>query len=965
MNPALLARYIWLFAFCYVIVAALVFQKFLLPALPALHGGQGLLMNDATLYHQVAVSIATNIREQGWSAWSILSTETNTTGNVAVLAALYAIFQFDPALIIPVNAFLQATSALLLFLICRELWPARIGVVTGVIVATLFVCFPTGISWYGQPLKEPFLMTGVFLLVYGWLRAWNASAGVMGALVPSCGGLLLIAFVKPYYLRLHLVVMALVLLGMLLGWMAGKRKQVRIFLIFALTFLFAIVLLLSTGASRPGSGMQYEEWQAGEYVQSSVSSKVQVSANKISPWKWEPTTGVPDVIEKYFEVGAKTRAGLIEYNRQVGANTTIDADNAPNKVLGVLLYLPRALQIGLFAPMPDTWFEREGLTKAVAVAETVIWYCIFPGLFLVLYFARTKPILTVIAFSIYFITVLSFVTPNVGSLYRYRFLFEFLLMSVAIGGWLTLLSRKFAILDKWPSFSAATDSPPAPDVVNEAEKPRGHVIGSGFAVSIMTLIVSLGFFGRDLLLARWFGAGHQVDAFFLGQMIPMFVVAVLAMPAGATLIPNYCAIRQREGGEAARKSAANLTVQLTALMVFIASLIYMMTQYLHWIPGFSFPPEQMANIEVVTNIYLLMMVLGAWIIVASAILNAEGSMLLPTLAQLSVPVIAIAAMWVSGAAHGLYPVVYGMLLGQIVHLAIVSHALARRRLWPVFDRRSIASLGKAPLRQYLLLAAAALFTALSIPVANTLALRMGPGGISVVGIGVKAALLVTGVIGAGLTTILLPYFSGLVAKHRHGQARSDFSFFLLLVTLIVVPLAVLLILMTEPVIKALFWGSEFSEMDLSSLITVTQFGLVQLPFFACGLVAIKYITAYGKSGMILLSSVAGLLITWILGDFLSKNMGVGGIALAMSISMAISSAMLVFYINHLRHLSVVDSIFIAFNWLIFISTVMCWRYQLYVGVGVSLVAYLLLVLGNWYALFVEWRTTGRVSPAQT
>ena len=81
---------------------------------------------DSLIFHNVAVSLAESIRLHGWSAWTIWPA-TGVTGNVGILGALYALFGDDPALIIPVNALLHATSGVIVYLIGRKLFPNRIG----------------------------------------------------------------------------------------------------------------------------------------------------------------------------------------------------------------------------------------------------------------------------------------------------------------------------------------------------------------------------------------------------------------------------------------------------------------------------------------------------------------------------------------------------------------------------------------------------------------------------------------------------------------------------------------------------------------------------------------------------------------------------------------------------------------------------------------------------------------------
>ena len=205
--------HVWLFAFIYAAALSLIFQKLVLPMLPALHAGQGLMKNDAFLYHQAALTLAENIREHGWSAWSPWSSQTSTSGNVAVLSALYALFSPTPALIIPVNAVLHATSAAMLVLIGRELFPGRAGNLAGLTAAGLFVFFPSALSWYSQPLKDSYVIAGTLLVFYSWVMALRPMPWRRGLLAPlawMAAGVSLIVFVKPYYLKLLLVALLLV-----------------------------------------------------------------------------------------------------------------------------------------------------------------------------------------------------------------------------------------------------------------------------------------------------------------------------------------------------------------------------------------------------------------------------------------------------------------------------------------------------------------------------------------------------------------------------------------------------------------------------------------------------------------------------------------------------------------------------------------------------------------------------------
>ncbi len=121
----LTARLLWVIFFCYAVVAALLFQKILLPLVPSLHAGQGLMSNDPSFFHSMAVQITETIRSDGWGSLHIWA--DYTAGNVAVLACLYTLFGPDPSLIIPINAAFHAAGGVLIFLLACELSPGKVG----------------------------------------------------------------------------------------------------------------------------------------------------------------------------------------------------------------------------------------------------------------------------------------------------------------------------------------------------------------------------------------------------------------------------------------------------------------------------------------------------------------------------------------------------------------------------------------------------------------------------------------------------------------------------------------------------------------------------------------------------------------------------------------------------------------------------------------------------------------------
>ena len=129
-SPALIVFPLWVTLFCFTVIVGLLFQKVILPNMPSMHGGHGLMNLDAIYFHQVAIRIAENIQANGWT-WDTIRipdyAQSSAGGQVIILGGLYAAFGVDPTLILPINALLHASSGILIFLIVQLLCPGQIG----------------------------------------------------------------------------------------------------------------------------------------------------------------------------------------------------------------------------------------------------------------------------------------------------------------------------------------------------------------------------------------------------------------------------------------------------------------------------------------------------------------------------------------------------------------------------------------------------------------------------------------------------------------------------------------------------------------------------------------------------------------------------------------------------------------------------------------------------------------------
>jgi len=125
-----------------------------------------------------------------------------------------------------------------------------------------------------------------------------------------------------------------------------------------------------------------------------------------------------------------------------GAGSFVDQEMRFHNLADVLLYLPRALQIGLLAPWPDMWFAHAKLSggewmRRVAAVEMSVAYLLLPGLIFVIW--RGGPAMRTLGlFCIVIVIIQALAIPNVGTLYRMRYVFFHVLLGLGIVGYVSL-----------------------------------------------------------------------------------------------------------------------------------------------------------------------------------------------------------------------------------------------------------------------------------------------------------------------------------------------------------------------------------------------------------------------------------------------------------------------------------------------------------------------------------------------
>jgi putative peptidoglycan lipid II flippase len=232
-----------------------------------------------------------------------------------------------------------------------------------------------------------------------------------------------------------------------------------------------------------------------------------------------------------------------------------------------------------------------------------------------------------------------------------------------------------------------------------------------------------------------------------------------------------------------------------------------------------------------------------------------------------------------------------------------------------------------------------------------MAASLSSGSVAAFNLGNKFVLFVTGVVGTGIATVMLPHFSSFIARSNLLDARRELSFFLFLTTVLSIPLSILFYLVSEQFVRTAFLGNAFSNNDVRVVAKVVEFGIIQLPFFSCNMLLLKFATANRNVNWIMITSMLGLFMNVIMNFLFMKYIGVAGISLASTLSLMIATILFIIVIHKSGDIYWVDIAMITLNWMLFLTVILCFHYHSFSGVIISLLALLFISLGHLKVFF--------------
>jgi putative peptidoglycan lipid II flippase len=421
------------------------------------------------------------------------------------------------------------------------------------------------------------------------------------------------------------------------------------------------------------------------------------------------------------------------------------------------------------------------------------------------------------------------------------------------------------------------------------------IFGAALTVALATALVKVAAGAKEMVVAWRFGTGDTLDAFLIAVLVPDFIINVIAGSFNAALIPTYIRVREQEGIKVAQKLFSGVIVWSLGLLL-ITTILMLLTAplYLPLIAA-GFSPEKLDMTFKLLCVSAPVVMLTGIVTIWSAVLNAGERFALAALCPIMTPVITIVFLVVD-QYWGIFALAAGLVGGAVLELVLLGAALHKQGIsllprWYGFDThlRQVAG-------QYTPMIAGAFLMCSTGLVDQSMAAMLSPGSVAALNYGNRIVALPITLITTALGTAAIPYFSKMIACEDWTGARHTLKRYMISIFTVATPLAVLLIVFSEPIVQLLFQRGSFTVNDTHLVAQIQTFYALQIPLRGPGMLVVRFISATRNNQIFVWGSGCNLIINIVLDYLFMQWFGVSGIALSTSFVYLFSFSFLSFFV---------------------------------------------------------------------
>ena len=412
---------------------------------------------------------------------------------------------------------------------------------------------------------------------------------------------------------------------------------------------------------------------------------------------------------------------------------------------------------------------------------------------------------------------------------------------------------------------------------------KKSLLQTTMAVTLVIFISKAGGFLREIVMTAYYGASAEMDAYNMAYSLFYVPVLLFNSCITSTLVPLY--VQQSRQGSPRRlnRFSCNVVNLFALFSILVSILMYFLAGPIVRLTALGFFPEQQRLTAALLRRMLPSLAFIVTSIVLSSILNAREKYLAAQLTGFPLTFSLLIATVGFSHTLGIRALAWGVFVSGILQVAILLPAMRGLMKYELsFD------LSDPVFHKLMLLAGPAVLSMavneLNHMVDKMLATGLPEGHLSCMSLAYRLITFLVGVVLVPLETITFSRMSIHTASHDEKGVGTIVMQCAELVALVIFPIIAIGAILSKDVIRLAYMHGVFSERAVGTAAYALVFYIVGVFSFGMRDILNRAFHACQDTRTPMLNSMATVAVNIALNLLLVRTMGVGGLALATSLS---------------------------------------------------------------------------------
>lgn len=409
---------------------------------------------------------------------------------------------------------------------------------------------------------------------------------------------------------------------------------------------------------------------------------------------------------------------------------------------------------------------------------------------------------------------------------------------------------------------------------------------------VLTIMSKIMGFLREITLSYFYGATNISDAYIISITIPSVIFALIGAGISTGFIPMFSSIEDSYGEKEAKKYTNNLINIILIFCTIIVAFVLIFTEPVVKLFAGGFTGETLALAIRFTKISILGIYFTAVIYVFSGFLQIKENFAVPALIGIPMNIIVIASLVLSSRTDTIVLSI-GTVLATVSQLLFLIPALKKKgyRYKFIVDFKDKHIINMAKIVVPVIIGVSV--NQINVLIDRSLASNVAVGGISALNYANRLNQFVQGLFVMSISTVMYPMISKMAAKKDMEGLKASIIEAINTISILVIPATIGAMVFNREIVKLLFGRGAFDPAALNMTSTALFFYAIGMIGFGLREVLSRGFYSLKDSKTPMINGVIAVGVNIVLNLTLSRFLGIGGLALATSVSAIISSTLLI------------------------------------------------------------------------